>query len=117
MLKTQTRVLSIVAAISALILTAAPIAALDYSAPPNPYSGGSVAILTICMMCMFMLITLLALGGLAATIYFIIDVTRRDFGSDQNQMVIWILLLFFLGFPVGIILYYFLVFKKYPLKD
>lgn len=74
-------------------------------------AAGIFFILFYCCICIFILISVVIF------IYLIIDAFQRDYGADSNMLLVSLLLLIFLGFPVGAIIYYFIVMKKYPKKS
>lgn len=68
---------------------------------------------------MFFLLCVCCLAILAVGlfVYLLIDVFQRDFGSDQSGLILGIILLVFLGFPIGYIVYFFAIMQRYPKKN
>jgi hypothetical protein len=100
-----------IASTAVLSLLTPVLAQTDYSYSSSTDDGaGAFVLVMYCCLCIF---SLLFLG---LQIYLIIDALGRDFGSDNSMLIVSIVLLVFLGFPVGTIVYYFLVMKKYPKK-
>lgn len=82
--------------------------------------GGVFLLITglfYCLIGVFILFGMvIGIASFVIWIYMMIDVFMRDFGEDGNMAVIWFLVLFVAGMPIGGILYYVLVMQKYPLK-
>lgn len=81
-------------------------------------AAGVMIILVYGFICLVgVLSVVIPVVALGITVYFIIDASRRDFGPhDDNQLLLWILILVFAGFPIGTLIYYLMVTQKYPLK-
>jgi len=78
---------------------------------PSPSDGVALVGASLLYLCCFA--AMLAVMAVYY-IYFIKDAVNRDYGADDNMKVIAILLIIFLGFPLGPILYYVLIMQKYP---
>lgn len=87
----------------------------DYTTSSTAATGASAG-LTIFVCFFYILICILAVVALGVLVYQVIDATNRDFGQDSSMLTVWILILIFLGFPIGSLLYYFVVMRKYPKK-
>lgn len=67
------------------------------------------------IICFSFAIPMMSLLGFVLNVVLIFDVFKRNFGEKQeNQQVLWIVVLLLGGFPIGTILYYLLVMKKIP---
>lgn len=89
--------------------------------PSDVAVGGAYAmfslLFTVFMMAFSCFAVLFGIAFYAISIFFAIDALQRDFGKDETQKIIWVVLLFLSGY-IGTVLYYFLIFKtnKYPKK-
>lgn len=74
-------------------------------------AGGIFGLLIIC--CVFLFIVLY----LGLKVYLTIDCLNRNYGEDKNGKVLGLVLIWVVDWiisPLGLILYYFLVMRKYP---
>ncbi|MFW5702444.1 MAG: hypothetical protein ACOCXP_00570 [Candidatus Dojkabacteria bacterium] len=98
--------LALVPILSYFSLTASVLAQEDEA-------GGIISILIFLCLCLF----IIAYIGLK--VYLTIDALNRDYGEDKNGKVLGLILIWvidwFITF-VGLILYYFLIMRKYPKK-
>jgi drug/metabolite transporter (DMT)-like permease len=99
-----------VAALGSALAFVAPALAQTYYYSSSSSTADGVSLLIYCCCC------LLCLPFLALQIYLIVDSFKRNYGADSNMQIVGLLLLLLIGFPVGSILYYFLIMKKYPKK-
>ena len=84
--------------------------------PLSPIALIFIVLMYCCMGIFLAILPILIIASIIIQIYMIIDAIGRDFGDDESLRVVWILVLFFIGFPVGSILYYYMVMQKYPVK-
>lgn len=108
MLKFKSIAAAVTVALSTLAATA-PVAAATYNTYSDPVGAG-VSLITLLCVCV---VVVLILG---LKIYLIVDATQRDYGNDNNMLLAGILILLFLGFPFGDIIYWALIMQKYPKK-
>jgi len=108
-LKQLTKALLVVT--TPVLLLAPVLAQTTYTYSSSDSAGGGVISLIILLCsCIYFII------ALGSTVYLIVDAFKRDFGNDSSMKIISILLLIFLSFPIGTLIYYFLVMNKYPKK-
>ena len=73
--------------------------------------AGGITLLIIC--CVFIFV----IGYIALKIYLTLDALKRDYGDNTNGKVLGLALIWLVDLiiaPLGPILYYFLIMKKYP---
>lgn len=73
-----------------------------------------------CFCCFYIFLLILSILPFAFWIWMLLDVVNRsdnEFGeySDNNTKLLWILVTILTGF-IGAIVYYFLIYRKYPRK-
>lgn len=108
-------------ALFTFLMLLAPIAAetVTTTQASEPASGFAV-FASLCFTLLFcgiyLAIPLCVVGGYAISLLLIIDVFRRDFGEKENEKILWVIILLIAGFPIGVVLYYILVMRKYPVK-
>jgi len=96
------------AALSVLgsLATSAPALAQTYYY--NSTDDGAFSLITLCLVC---LCTLPLLG---INIYLTMDAVKRNFGKDESMRLISVLIIWLLTFPIGALVYFLVVMKKYP---
>ncbi len=86
----------------------------DYSYSYSSDGMDAISLVILCCVCVFSLVYL----GLK--IYLTVDAFKRNYGEDSNMKIIGILMIWILDWIVplvGLILYYFLVMRKYPKSE
>lgn len=96
---------------SALSLAVVPALAQSYYYTSSNSADAGVGLFIYCCIC------LIALPLIILQIYLIVDSFRRDYGSNSSMQVVGLLLLLIIGFPIGTLLYYFLIMQKFPKKS
>ncbi len=86
----------------------------SYESSGDDAAIGGFMIVIYCCICIF---SLLYLG---LKVYLTIDATKRDYGEDSSMKIVGILLIWILDWIlpiIGLLLYYFLVMRKFPKKS
>jgi hypothetical protein len=110
----KSKLAKIATTLTTVALFVTPVLARSANSANSAAAGSVFAITSLLFTCFMCLIPIVVLAGYILNIFFIIDATKRDFGNDKNALIVWIVVLLFVGFPIGTLLYYFLVIKKYP---
>jgi hypothetical protein len=97
-----------------------PLQVLAQSSQTDAAAWGIISVIFFSIYCCIaMVFVLLPIAfimiSIGLTIWMVIDIFSRDFGDEQNIIVLWVILLIF-TFPIGHILYYILVMQQYPKK-
>lgn len=92
-------------------------AAATTTAETEAASAFAASMFAVLILAFYVFIGVALCLGLVMQIYLIVDATQRNFGNEENAQLMWIVILLFVGFPVGTLLYYFMVMKKYPKKS
>ena len=88
--------------------------AVSSSSSMDGLLSSGFGIFFICFYCVFILFWLVAIG---LWIWMLIDLVQRDeseFGSTSgNQKVLWLLIVLLTGW-IGSLIYYFMIYRKFP---
>lgn len=79
---------------------------------------GSLSIISVVFCCFYLLLIIFSLAMTIFWIWMIVDLATRDdnnFGESfkDNPKVIWLLIVLFTSW-IGGLIYYFMIYKKYP---